>query len=102
MVRATDRWRRRVFAKCCAKRERGVVIVATTQCWHGAVTLGAYEASLASAGVTTGLDLTAEAALAKLFYLFSRGEPPAMVREKMLQNMRGELSSKGAPRGAGQ
>ncbi len=73
--------------------ERGVVIVATTQCWRGAVALGAYEASLASAGVTTGLDMTAEAALAKLFYLFSRGETPAEVRQKMTQNLRGELSA---------
>jgi L-asparaginase len=71
---------------------RGIVIVATTQCLSGTVALGGYEASLASAGVTSGLDLTAEAALAKLFYLFSRGDAPEVVRQKMIENLRGELT----------
>ncbi len=79
---------------------RGVVIMATTQCWHGAVTLGAYEASLATAGVTTGLDLTTEATLTKLVYLFSRGYAPDVVRQKMVENLRGELSASSARRKA--
>lgn len=73
--------------------DEGVVIVATTQCWHGRVNLNAYATSLASAGVTSGFDLTVEAALAKLFYLFSLGYAPARVRQEMVKNLRGELSS---------
>lgn len=71
---------------------RGVVIVATTQCWRGRVNLNAYATSLASAGVTPGFDMTAEAALAKLFYLFSLGCSPVIVRQEMVKNLRGELS----------
>lgn len=71
---------------------RGVVIVATTQCWHGKVDLTAYATSLAQAGVTSGRDMTVEAALAKLFYLFSLGYPPEKVRQEMVKNLRGELT----------
>lgn len=78
---------------------RGVVIVATTQCWHGRVDLTAYATSLAKAGVTSGLDMTVEAALAKLFYLFSLGYTPEKVRQEVIKNLRGELTpdSKNSP-----
>jgi L-asparaginase len=72
---------------------RGVVIVSTTQCWRGRVNLSAYATSLAVAGVTSGFDMTVEAALAKLFYLFSLGYSPETVRQEMGRNLRGELSS---------
>ena len=73
---------------------RGVVIVSCTQCLRGRVDLAAYAtgASLARAGVISGFDLTAEAALAKLYYLFSAGHDPAAVRALMQENIRGELT----------
>jgi L-asparaginase len=74
---------------------RGVVIVACTQCLRGAVNLGAYAtgASLDRAGLISGHDMTAEAALAKLFYLFSAGHPPEKVRALMGEDLRGELTA---------
>jgi L-asparaginase len=73
---------------------RGVVVVACTQCLRGVVNLGDYAAgaALARAGVISGADMTAEAALAKLFYLFSRGYTPAEVQRAMGENLRGELT----------
>lgn len=73
---------------------RGVVIVGCTQCLRGRVDLGAYAtgAALARAGVVSGHDMTVEAALAKLFYLFSAGHSPAEARLLMGRDLRGELT----------
>jgi L-asparaginase len=73
---------------------RGVVIVNCTQCLQGTVSMGDYAtgSALAGAGVISGGDMTTEAALAKLFYLFSIGYDPARVKAEMQKNLRGELS----------
>ena len=72
----------------------GVVIVDCTQCLEGAVDLSEYASgsALARAGVISGFDMTAEAALAKLYYLFSRGFAPARVKREMQRDLRGEMT----------
>lgn len=74
--------------------ERGVVLVNCTQCLRGRVNQTGYAAGqpLAEAGLVSGLDMTTEAALAKLHYLLSAGDSPAQVRAQMSQNFCGELS----------
>ena len=47
---------------------------------------------LAGAGVISGFDMTTEAALAKLFYLFERQFPADRVKELMQTDLRGELT----------
>lgn len=73
---------------------RGVVIVDCTQCLEGKVDLTEYAAgsALARTGVISGYDMTAEAALTKLYYLFSRGDSPERVKREMKRDLRGEIS----------
>lgn len=75
--------------------ERGVVIVDTTQCLRGRVDLDDYATgtSLAKTGVVSGHDMTAEAALAKLYYLFSVGLEPDEVKHEVGRDLRGELTA---------
>ena len=82
--------------------ERGVVIVDCTQCLRGAVHLGEYAtgSALAKAGVISAFDMTTEAALCKLFYLFSAGYSPGEVKARMIENLRGELTPQDSPRQA--
>jgi L-asparaginase len=73
---------------------RGVVIVDCTQCLEGTVDLSEYAAgsALARAGVISGFDMTAEAALAKLYYLFSRGYGTERVKREVQRDLRGEMT----------
>jgi len=73
---------------------RGVVIVDVSQCLEGRVVLDDYAntRALRDAGVISGFDMTAEAALTKLYFLFERGVPDARVRELCQEDLRGELT----------
>lgn len=81
-----------VMAALEEANDRGLVIVASTQCWMGTVDLNAYETGLARVGAVSGYDMTPEAALTKLFYLFGKGHSPAEVKELVAQDLRGELT----------
>lgn len=72
----------------------GTVITVCSQCPQGTVSLGAYETSsaLKDAGAVNGYDLTTEAAVAKLYYLFSCGYDSAKIKEMMETDLRGEMS----------
>ena len=74
--------------------ERGVVIVDCTQCLSGTVNLEGYAtgSALAGVGVISGYDMTDEAALAKMFYLFNQELPVEEVKRLMQNNLRGELT----------
>ncbi len=74
--------------------DRGVVIVNCTQCLSGAVDMGDYATGtgLQKAGVISGRDLTAEAALAKLYYLLGLGLGRGEVARLMQEDLRGELT----------
>ena len=72
--------------------EHGTVITVCSQCPQGTVSLGTYEASssLAEAGAVSGRDLTTEAAVAKLYYLFSKGYAPEEIKRLMETPVCGE------------
>lgn len=71
----------------------GTVLTVCSQCLQGSVVLGAYETSgaLKRAGAVSGRDMTTEAAVAKLYYLFSCGYDTARIKELMEQDLRGEM-----------
>jgi len=74
--------------------ELGVVIVAVTQPLRGTADLDLYATgqALADAGVVSGYDMTTEAALAKLYYLFEQDHDPDEVCRLVQNNLRGELT----------
>lgn len=74
--------------------ERDVVVVNVTQCMTGSVLSPLYHTGLtmSSSGVVPGHDLTSEAAITKLMYLFGRGLDAAEVKRAMERPLRGELS----------
>ncbi|XP_015591117.1 L-asparaginase [Cephus cinctus] len=75
--------------------DRGVIIVNITQCTEGGVS-HIYETGklLLEAGVTSGFDMTPEAALAKLSYVLSKTEWDTETKRSMMQtSIRGELTA---------
>jgi L-asparaginase len=76
---------------------RDTVVVAVSQCLDGRVDLGAYAASapLVAADAVGGLDMTSEAAYAKLVVLLAQGRPAHEVRALMAQDLCGELTPAG-------
>ncbi|KAJ7775126.1 L-asparaginase [Mycena metata] len=83
------------FKEAC---DRGVVIVAISQCMKGSVS-DAYEAGreLAAIGVVPGSDMTPECALTKLSYLLSKSELTTEdVRKLVSTPLRGELTRQSA------
>ena len=75
--------------------ERGIVVVNITQCPNGCVHPQLYAAglNLAKVGVVSGRDMTSEAAITKLMYLFGRGLSPDKVKEYLNMPLRGEMSA---------
>lgn len=71
----------------------GTVLTVCSQCPQGTVSLGTYETSsaLKKVGAVSGKDMTTEAAVAKLYYLFSKGYDKEKIKTLMGQDMRGEM-----------
>lgn len=72
---------------------RGIVVLNVTQCVNGSV-MRRYAAgdALAAAGVVSGYDLTTEAALTKMMYLFGAGYDSDRVKELLQTPLRGEMT----------
>ncbi len=73
---------------------KGIVIVNVTQCHAGSVDMDKYENGLIlkKAGVISGLDITFEAAIAKLMLLMGKKLSPESIKQEMIKSMSGEIS----------
>jgi len=80
-----------------AATARGAVLVNCTQCLSGGIDMQGYAtgSGLAAAGVISGYDMTAEAALTKIFFLLSAQLDRDQIRQQMVRNLRGELTVPG-------
>lgn len=88
----TDSW----FVDCLQSAvSKGILILEITQCIGGNVEIGRYETSkhLAKMGVVGGLDLTFEAAITKLMFLFGQNLTIAEIANQLTQNLRGEITA---------
>ena len=73
---------------------RGIVILNVTQCVNGGVHTTLYNTGnrLAQAGVLSGHDITSEAAITKMMYLFGMGLPPENVKKYLNYSLCGEVT----------
>lgn len=73
---------------------KGLLIVNISQCSNGMVSPMKYSAGvgLANAGIISGHDLTSEAAITKMMYLFGMGATAQLAGKYMEKNLHGELT----------
>lgn len=74
--------------------ENDTIFVVCSQCMSGKVSLGGYEAGniFKEAGAVSGYDMTTECAIAKLYYLYSKGYTTATIKEMLEIPLRRELT----------
>jgi L-asparaginase len=83
------------YAALKLAREKGILVVAVSQCLKGGVSLDTYSmgVEMKNAGVVSGGDMTTAAISTKIAYLFGRGASNEVVEELLTVNMRGEVTS---------
>ncbi|MCF0055910.1 asparaginase [Dyadobacter sp. CY356] len=74
--------------------ERGVIIFNVSQCDGGRVSQGHYQTSkfLKQVGVVSGSDITAEAAITKMMYVFGKESDTMKCVEMLAKPLRGEMT----------
>ncbi len=88
----TKEWFIRKLGKAVKK---GVIIFNVSQCRGGSVNMGQYEASmgLKEIGILSGYDITYEAAMTKMMYLFGREYSSEQIKKYLQTPLRGEMTA---------
>lgn len=84
----------RLRAALMAAQDRGVMVIAVTQCPEGEINIGTYAAGaiLVDAGVVDGRDITVEAAYVKLAHVLAWSDDTAARRARLAQVLCGECA----------
>lgn len=74
--------------------DNDLVVLNVSQCVTGTVEQGKYETSveLKNLGIISGNDISTEAAVTKMMYLFGRYEDPEKVKDLLKRSLRGEMT----------
>ena len=88
---STEEWCTKAIAEAI---ERGLVIINVTQCPNGGVDSSLYDTGniLERIGVISGRDITCEAAITKLMYLFGLELTPDVVKQYLGYSLCGEVT----------
>ena len=74
--------------------EKGIIIYNVTQCQGGTVEMGRYETSTAliNVGVTSGYDITTEAAVCKMMYVLGQQKDANETKKSLNSALKGEIT----------
>ena len=74
--------------------QKGIIIYNVTQCQGGTVEMGRYETSreLLNYGVSSGYDITMEAAVCKMMYLLEKYHDANEIKKYLNSSIKGEIT----------
>lgn len=74
--------------------QKGILIYNVTQCQGGTVEMGRYETSreLLNYGVSSGYDITIEAAICKMMHLLAKYKDPNEIKKYLNSSIKGEIT----------
>lgn len=84
------------LAKIKQASDKGIIMYNVTQCQSGTVEMGRYETSrkLLEYGVSSGYDITIEAAICKMMHLLAYHKDPNEIKKYLNSSVKGEITMK--------